>query len=824
MVNFFRAGAVASLALFGCARGSPPPLPPWFDLSLAPRAYAAIPQARGIFYDPFVPGQGTVPVEEEFNAPIGAFGGAAFVSLGFHGFDRTTLYGNFWDGIGTNYGPGPDAPLAFRGTFLALRVRDARGARARLLQLYPPESRGASGVEIPPVRSMEARSNLPLLRYRFADPDLPVVATLEVWTPLVPGDLATSVLPVSVWEVTIENPSREEVEASLVFSLENDIGWRTPEGAWRRGGTFDAGRSDDAIRGVVLTADPDLFEPGRGASAGEIVLAAPATASGGLEASFLPAWNVLGDAHEIGGDWVKTGLLGGGDGHDRAVEGEKIWAGAVSLGGRIAGGARASGKILLAWAFPRVEAPLLGGAGDLHPALWTRGGTPSAWEIARRGATEGEAWRAEVLDWEGRFYRSGLPPEVVASMLASLHLFTADTFSTADGGWATVEGQYGSVALETLDLSTYSDPYLAFFFPETLEAACREFIRSQRADGRIAHTASWFDDRDYHVESAFVVLCHRAWAWGRDPRFLAEAEPAVLRALAYREGVDLAADGLLDNRGIDQSYDTWNAPSMVYVNTLWIAALGMAQDLARASGDAAAAASLGGLESRAARAFLDRYWTDPGDGRPYFRLSSSPRPRDRDASMVEQVLGSLLLSLEGLDDPLPPERVRAALRSVYRRNRAGDWGWLNGVLPDGSVDTANGTFSFWPPQVWVGPQWTLAASLLRFGLVREGLDVARTSAADQLYRGWGIFHLSEPYVDFHRGGPAASASPGLPGLPFAIAYAPLYPSYPRLPAAWLLYQAAAGVSPTPTGFSGAPVLPGSYRFRYAGRWRDVGTP
>jgi hypothetical protein len=94
--------------------------------------------------------------------------------------------------------------------------------------------------------------------------------------------------------------------------------------------------------------------------------------------------------------------------------------------------------------------------------------------------------------------------------------------------------------------------------------------------------------------------------------------------------------------------------------------------------------------------------------------------------------------------------------------------------------------------VWSGVQWVLAAQLQSLGFSEEAGHVARITSENQLYRGFGLFHLSEGYTNLF--GTTEINFPLLPSNEnFVLLKPSIYPSYPRLMACWLYYFAMMNI-------------------------------
>jgi non-lysosomal glucosylceramidase len=174
-----------------------------------------------------------------------------------------------------------------------------------------------------------------------------------------------------------------------------------------------------------------------------------------------------------------------------------------------------------------------------------------------------------------------------------------------------------------------------------------------------------------------------------------------------------------------------------YGGLLWIGALRAAEELARLDGDAAAAADWHSAFERGRASFERTLWQDGF----YAFDGEGPSPG---TIMADQLSGQWAADTSGLGDLLDPDRVTAALGTVFERNvmgfHDGTMGAVNGILADGSVDRSSSQSE----EVWIGTTYALAALMLGRGLVREAWQTASGAARVTYERGlW--FRTPEAY-------------------------------------------------------------------------------
>lgn len=103
-------------------------------------------------------------------------------------------------------------------SFFAVRVQSpGQEPLVRILQTTP-ESWFQS------MESLTFEGGYPIARLRFTEPDLPVAMQMEAFNPMIPLDTANSSLPCAIFRITARNESAQEVQVSILASLQNAVG------------------------------------------------------------------------------------------------------------------------------------------------------------------------------------------------------------------------------------------------------------------------------------------------------------------------------------------------------------------------------------------------------------------------------------------------------------------------------------------------------------------------------------------------------------------------------------------------------------------------
>lgn len=162
-------------------------------------------------------------------------------------------------------------------TFVALRAETDGAVKARVLegQLAPPHniSHGyhpAMNAGLPRMRHSEFRGEYPFAWIDFSDPDLPVSAKLEAFTPLIPLNPEDSGIPCAIFTYTLTNTSDKSTKIALAFSQANPIGGVQYDMFFninpsRNGKTVNKVRESNGLKGIdfgVAEIEPGALDYG----------------------------------------------------------------------------------------------------------------------------------------------------------------------------------------------------------------------------------------------------------------------------------------------------------------------------------------------------------------------------------------------------------------------------------------------------------------------------------------------------------------------------------------------------------------------------------
>jgi len=684
-------------------------------------------------------------------------------------------------------------PVAADG--FSLFVGSDRGTSARVLSTLRPDELPGWGWDLP-VGAGTYHALFPRAWSAFEPAALGVRLVGEQLSPVIAGDYEASSLPLGVFDWWVENPTDAPLTVGLMLTFRNPLG--SGPGDAPPAGPSQEAVHDEAAAGVVFE------DGGVGPTGLRGTFAIAVAPEAGVEVSVRPSFDAIGDT-ALWDDFATDGRLERADPHDGAsavsARGGQALGGAVAARTTLEPGEARSIRFAIAWDLPIVE---FGGGRrwwKRYTRAWGRTGG-RAWDLAVHALAHADAWRDAIEAWQGPILADPERPDWYKAALFNelYYLVDGGSFWEAGevGGPEPDPGDAGRFALmesfdypfyDSVDVDFYASAAILELYPELERRGIRDLLSTvaagdpdvvtieatgaratRKVAGTVPHDIGGPDEDPFVRPNRYRFQDPNGWldlgpklalqVWrdvtrNADPSLAADARPvvdAVLRSVAAH---DIDGDGLPDHAGIpDQTYDTWPMHgASAYVGILWLGALRVAEELARAARDGDAAAAWHADYERG-RTGLERLWRDG-----YYAFDGGGPTAD--SIMADQLAGQWYADISGLGDLVSRERIATVLRTIHAHNvlgfEGGRFGPVNGMRPDGQVDRS----SEQSQEVWVGTAYALAALMIGRGLMAEGWDTARGVATVTYERGlW--FRTPEAYDE------AANYRPSLYVRPLAI--------------------------------------------------------
>lgn len=668
----------------------------------------------------------------------------------------------------------PDKGRRLPFTFFAIHVDGPDGGIARVLEAQLPgphtgdEGYAATAVAgLPRLRSSRMRGEYPLAEIAFDDERLPVMVSLEAFTPFVPLDADASGLPVAVLRYSVTNTSAHPVTVTVAGSMSNPIGQLPGHWAGFTGDPSVRWRDDGRLRGLDFGTSLPEDDP----RFGSVALVTTDSSVSAKPRWLTDNWNdgvqSFWDEFRSTGRLTPESRLTLDDVLPRLILSERrpvadedlrnrLIVGSLAVTRALAPGESHVFEFVLAWSFPRRPR---GWNGHVFPQGFhttklmrnhyaTR--FDDAWAAADHLITELPRLEADTRAFHDALFGSTLDPAIVdaaASTLATLRSTTC--FRGEDGAFAGWEGSFdhaGSCEGTCTHVWNYAQS-VAYLFPELERGARRnEFLRETDETGlmqfrtnRVFGGHGWGARPAADGQLGTIIRLFREWRFCGDDAFLGELWPAAVRAMEYaiREWDD-DQDGVLDNEQ-HNTYDIEFIGENPHVNSLFYAALRAAAEMADGMGEPQRAAryrvlAATGAEKMDRLLFNGEYYQQ--------RVDDVDRTRYQFGAGVlsDQLLGQWMAHTVGLGHLLPSEHVRSAVAAIHAHNFIPSLENHESTQRTFALNNEGGLLlCSWPrggrpripfiysDEVWTGIEYQVAAHLVYEGLPEPALEIVRAA-------------------------------------------------------------------------------------------------
>ena len=686
------------------------------------------------------------PALREVAFPLGGIG-TGMVSLGGRGNLRD------WE-IFNRPGKGVNLPF----TFFALYCEPQGGAKSvRILEgpLQPPFTTGFGFRRdivpgFPRLAKARFRGEYPFAAVELSDPALPLEMTLEAFNPLVPLDPEASGIPGTVLRFRVRNTGPVPVRITIAGSLANPVGYDgvgplSGIGHEKFGQNVNALRREDLLRGLFMSSTkPQPGDPGFGTVA---------LATTWPDVTYLTHW-VRGDWWDdlqiFWDDFADDGRLK--DPGDVSPSPDKRTdIGTLGLVASIEPGGEVVLPFVLAWHFPNVLNYFDIVPGQQGKILRNHYAEryPDAWAAATRLASDLQGLEKSSRLFRDAFYDSTLPPYVLDAVSSQASIIRTPTCLWLEGGqFFGFEGcadQGGCCPLNCSHVWNYEQS-LAFLFP-TLEQSIRrtDFLTNVRPDGGMTFRTSlplgsgvlWDFKPAADGQMGRIINLYRDWQITGDTAFLKSVWPQAKKALEHAwTSWDADRDGLMEGEQ-HNTYDIEFYGPNSMMGSFYLGALLAGSKLAEAVGDKASARTYLALYEKGRLGYDRLLWNGEYYVQKYDQVMEK-KYQYGEGCLSDQLLGQWLGMVAGLGRYLPADRLRSALRSIYRYNFLPDFRNFSNPQRTYALGDEKGLLlCSWPrggrpplpfvysDEVWTGIEYQVASHLIMEGLLEEGLSVVK---------------------------------------------------------------------------------------------------
>ncbi|MBR6781254.1 MAG: hypothetical protein IKM24_09610 [Clostridia bacterium] len=306
-------------------------------------------------------------------------------------------------------------------------------------------------------------------------------------------------------------------------------------------------------------------------------------------------------------------------------------------------------------------------------------------------------------------YSTDLPQIYPDAWSSNLSQLIKDSVYLKNGNFGLWEG-LGFCGLHTTDITYHASFSLISLFPDLQKKQMQMGAACQREDGRVHHcfrpdmksVNNGFSRVDISMQ--FVLMVLRDYLFTGDREYLASLWDHVIRAMDATLILDANGDGLPDSDTKRNTYDAWNfSGTPVYISVLWLAALKAAAFMAQRVGDKACADKWNDLLQKGKEALEEKLWNGE-----YYDLWEH-NGRTDESLMTDQLDGEWFLRMTGLDGNLSDERVRSVIEFIFRHNFDEEQGLLNATVPAGKKTTVETYNNCQTIAVWTGIGYAFSA-------------------------------------------------------------------------------------------------------------------
>ncbi len=660
-------------------------------------------------------------------------------------------------------------------TFAALCVKGEENV-ARVLEGPVPgwklfgsarTGNGASGTSygLPRFKEASFLARFPFGTITLSDPQIPLNVTLTGWSPFVPGDAASSSLPVGGLEYSFSNPTGSAVEAVFSFNTKNFMATARDKNGVR------------AIKNGFV-----LFQEGTEAKPEDQ----------GALAVFVDDDSAVVDHCWFRGGWWDAVTLTW-----KNIQEAKLMANPPQPGASpgaslflpltISPGEKKTVRVMLTWYVPVTnlrygrdpegapKAEQEACCSSPYYVPWYAGKFGNVEEVADYWRLKYDLLREKSILFRDTFYDTTLPAEVVEAVAANLTILKSPTvLRQTDGRLWCFEGcsdDRGCCSGSCTHVWNYAQA-IPHLFPD-LERSLRrtEFNESQDERGHQTFRSALPIRpvvHDFHAAAdgqlGGIMKVYRDWRISGDNSWVRELWPKVKLSLDYCiQTWDPRGKGILEEPH-HNTYDIeyWGPDG--HCGSFYLGALQAAVEMGTALGEDVA--SYRGLLEKGIQYlenelyngeyFIQKIQTEglnakfepidySSNGPGYSEIVSllnreGPKYQYGTGCLSDGVLGFWMARVCGLGEIVNADKVRSHLRAVHGYNLKHDLSdFANPQRPAFAAGNEGGLLlCTWPRggelslpfvysnEVWTGIEYQVAAHLMMEGMAGEGLEIVRT--------------------------------------------------------------------------------------------------
>lgn len=606
-------------------------------------------------------------------------------------------------------------------------------------------------VGLPRMSTCKFVGRFPFAYVELADPSLPLTATVEGWSPFIPGNSRDSSLPIAALNVTLHNPGAKAVKAAIALNLQNCAG------------TLNEIVQEDSLSALQLHA---------GSQGENAMFMASSEAASSWQLNWSGSMLFMYLQH-FADTFGRTGRLdNNSSAPGKAVETkddfEKV--GSLAFEMNLAPGESKTVPLVIGWYFPIFD--------TAQESEMVPGGKPwrnyygSEWksglEVARYAVANLKRLEAETRLFQKNFFSSTLPGTVLEAASSQLAILRSPTVIRYPDG--TIYGWEGCATNRRLGYGTCNHVWnyqqaVPYLFPDLQRSMLNNFYTNsfRESDGAIqfrvpvgpgakaadmpplyqapfgtsggaAAKTNFFPAAD--GQFGMIAQVYRDWQISGDTEWLKQLWPRVKKSLEFAwVGWDPRRVGLLEGSHHNTLDLNFSTPETMCGSEYQVALLA-GEKMAIAMGDTQAAKDYRRV-FESGKTLSDK---ELFNGEYYQQKTPAPgKYQLGDGCISDQVTGQMYARMLGLEDIYDGKNIHTALQNLYRYNYRSSFDDVVNTDRGYSLNDDRGLMiATWPKggrpeqpllycyETMPGFEYQVAFNLLYAGYIQEGLTLIRS--------------------------------------------------------------------------------------------------
>ncbi len=648
---------------------------------------------------------------------------------------------------------------------------------------------------LPKINGTQVNARYPIFELEYLLPNQPVTCKLTAWNPIGLNRLDISSIPCAIFEFEIRNTSDSVQSPSIAFALQNFLGW---DGVNRIVGNGFPGFGGNENRCDLQRVDLlNKRFPEESIS----------IRSSGKSVTFRNAWTEIED---IWTDFSQDGALKEIDFVEPSHVGQ-TWNCAICNQHFLNPGESEKSHFVLTWRFPNrtVDFGQFGNKpnGEFLGNDYCGRFLTSA-EANQFVTSKFEELRMEAFRFRDQMFDSTLPEYLIDRVTANIvPLRSSITFQDSNGDFFGFEGGCGAFSggedaaggccpMNCTHVWNY-DQTLVNLWPDLFENMRQtDWIKNQNIEGFLPHRSHLpitlnspknefiGGPENPALDGLFGSILKSIQLWQRtgDRKFDLHIERALEYVFSKH---DIESNGVIVNEQ-PCTYDISLFSANPFIGFLYLAVLKASKSYF--------ATTHPKLSNECERRFLLSkvgYESECWNGEQFVqRIETNQYPYQFvSGCMSDQLLGQWWANQLGIGDLVDREKIKKSLKTIFTRNfyyeigntpqsprqfaSSSDRGLINVTYLDGDRPQVPLLYS---DEFWTGVEYTVAALMIRFGMISEGLQIVR-AVADR-YNGefrnpFNEIECGDHYVRAMSAMSLYQAFSGITYLPNVICFEPI---------------------------------------------------